>query len=168
MRNRCSEYPEMDYEDGAVTVFLYTKGTQGEASEELRQLLRYFEETTEENAVNGNLRRIHRMVETVKRDGEVAVKYLRIQEHERDLVQQGVEQGIEQGRREERSSTERERARANEEKARANEEKARANEEKARANEERARANEERARADAAEKEVQNLRKELELLRAKE
>lgn len=38
----------------------------------MRQLLHYMEESTRENAVNEELREIHRMVETVKKDPEVA------------------------------------------------------------------------------------------------
>ncbi len=59
------------YEDGASTLFLYTKGTEGIPSEAVRQLLHYMENTTCENAVNDELREIHRMVETVKKDPEV-------------------------------------------------------------------------------------------------
>ena len=113
IKNQCREQPDMEYEDGAVTIFLYTKGKQGEVSAELKQMLKYFEETTKENAVNGVLQEIHQMVETVKKDGEVTMKYLRIMEHERDL--------IEQGRREERENTERERKNAERERKRADE-----------------------------------------------
>ena len=141
----------MEYEDGAVTIFLYTKGKQGEASAELKQMLKYFEETTKENAVNGVLQEIHQMVETVKKDGEGTMKYLRIMEHERDL--------IEQGRREERENTERERK--NTERERKNAERERKNAERERENAER-----ERKRANEAERKVQDLKRELELLRA--
>lgn len=71
VKNRCLEVPEMEYEDGASTLFLYTRGTEGVPSEELRQLLYYMEDTVYENAVNEELREIHRMVETVKKDSEV-------------------------------------------------------------------------------------------------
>lgn len=46
----------------------------------LRQLLHYMEETSYENAVNDDLRRIHEMVEIVKRDPETSIKYLRLLE----------------------------------------------------------------------------------------
>lgn len=71
VRNKCLEEPEMAYEDGAYTVFLYTKGTVGVPSEEVRQLLCYMENSVYGNAVNEDLREIHRMVETVKRDSRV-------------------------------------------------------------------------------------------------
>ena len=71
VKNQCVEVPGMEYEDGASTLFLYTRGTEGVPSEKLRQLLDYMEDTTYENAVNEELREIHRMVEKVKKDPEV-------------------------------------------------------------------------------------------------
>ncbi len=71
VKNKCVEVPDMEYEDGASTLFLYTKGTEGIPNEAIKQLLRYMENTTYENAVNEDLREMHRMVETVKRDPEV-------------------------------------------------------------------------------------------------
>ena len=71
IKNKCVEVPEMEYEDGASTLFLYTKGTEGIPNEAVKQLLHYMEDTTYENAVNEELREIHRMVETVKKDSEV-------------------------------------------------------------------------------------------------
>ncbi|MBP3474836.1 MAG: hypothetical protein J6K48_00735 [Lachnospiraceae bacterium] len=63
IKNRCIEDPDMPYEDGAVTIFLYTKGIHGVVSETLRQLLTYMEDTTMENACNDDLQEMHRMVE---------------------------------------------------------------------------------------------------------
>lgn len=94
------------------TIFLYTKGTEGNPSEELRQFLTYMEHTTEENAKNENLRNIHQMVNVVKMDEEVSLEYMKIFEREQMLVKQGIEQGIKQGRKEEQANTERERRRA--------------------------------------------------------
>lgn len=80
VKNKCMEVPEMKYEDGASTLFLYTKGTMGIPSEAVRQLLHYMENTTYENAVNKELREIHRMVETVKEDPEVAGMHIQMVE----------------------------------------------------------------------------------------
>ena len=71
VKNMCVEVPGMRYEDGASTLFLYTKGVEGVPNEAVKQLLHYMEDTTYENAVNEELREVHRMVETVKRDQEV-------------------------------------------------------------------------------------------------
>ena len=109
----------MPYDDGARTVFLYTRGTKGDPLEELCQFLRYMEHTTEENAVTENLRSIHQMVRQVVHDEEVSLQYMKIFEREEMLIQQGIEQGIEQGKKAEQENTERERRRAEKEKLRA-------------------------------------------------
>ncbi len=85
IKNKCVEVPEMEYEDGASTIFLYTKGTQGIPSEAVRQMLHYMEDTTYENAVNEDLRKIHGMVETVKKDQKVARVRMKMVE---DIIRQ--------------------------------------------------------------------------------
>ena len=119
VQNRCIEEPDVPYDDGAKTIFLYTRGTKGQVSEEVRQFLRYMEKSTSENAVNDTLRDFHHMVETVKKDREVSVKYMK--QFERDNMMRA------EGREEERKNTEREHARAERECARADKERTRAN-----------------------------------------
>lgn len=109
IKNHCVEEPEMPYEDGAVTIFLYTKGEKGEPREELHQMLRYFECSRTENASTEALREIDRIVRRVKQDEEVTIRYMRLMEDERDLreterrigreegVKKGMEEGIEKG-----------------------------------------------------------------------
>ena len=62
VRNTCVEDPSMPYEDGAVTLFLYTKGKYTSGADELKALLHYMEDTTQENAVNKKLKEIQKMV----------------------------------------------------------------------------------------------------------
>ena len=126
IRSLCEEAPEIPYEDGARTIFLYTKGTEGNPSKELRELLRYIEDTRRENAGSRELQEIQRMVETVKQHGKVAVAYMKIKEREEYLIEKGIQQGIQQGIRQGRENTERERANAEQERLRAETEKARA------------------------------------------
>lgn len=102
IKNNCVELPDMPYDDGARTIFLYTRGTQGNASEALRQMLHYFEHTTEENAENETLKQIHRMVKRVKEDKEVSAEYMLWSERER----MWKEEAYEAGRAEERKNTE--------------------------------------------------------------
>ena len=105
IRNMCVEEPEMPYDDGAQTTVLYTKGTKGDdISEELRQFLNYMENTTQTNAVNDTLKDIQKMVDIVKRDGEVSLVYMK--GFERDTIM------YEKGQEAERKNTERERQRA--------------------------------------------------------
>ena len=92
----------MPYDDGAQTTVLYTKGTKGDdISEELRQFLSYMENTTQTNAVNDTLKDIQKMVDIVKRDGEVSLSYMK--GFERDTIM------YEKGQAAERKNTERER-----------------------------------------------------------
>lgn len=84
--NRCLEEPDMHYEDGARTLFLYTKGTKGNPAEELRELLHYMENTEKANARNEALREIHTMVEDVKRDSEVSLGYMRMMRSQEELT----------------------------------------------------------------------------------
>ena len=91
IRSRCEELPDMPYDDGARTIFLYTRGKLGNIPQQLRELLEYMEQTSEENAANDELREIHRMVDKVKRDEEVSKEYMTIYEKEQMLLRQGRE-----------------------------------------------------------------------------
>lgn len=148
IRNMCVEEPEMPYDDGAQTTILYTKGTKDDnIFEELRQFLNYMENTTQTNAVNDTLKDIQKMVDIVKRDGEVSLSYMK--GFERDTIM------YEKGQEAERQNTEKKRQRANSaEKARDEAENARiiAEEEKVKAQKE----------AAEALKRVEELEKELE------
>ena len=111
IKNMCVEDTDMPYEDGARTIVLYTKGTKGDVSEELRQFLDYMEHTDHAHAVSDTLRELQEMVDIVKHDGEVSLAYMKWFEHDRMMV--------EEGREEERKNTERERLRAENAEARA-------------------------------------------------
>ena len=63
---------------GALSIFLYTRGTEGNPPQELRELLRYMEDSCEENATASDLRELHHMVTVVKRDREVGLEYMKI------------------------------------------------------------------------------------------
>lgn len=76
IKSRCIEVAEMPYEDGASTLFLYTKGTEGIPNEALKQLLHYMEHTTEANAISAELQDIQEMVRAVKKDPEVTAGYM--------------------------------------------------------------------------------------------
>ena len=93
IKNSCVEEPDMPYEDGAKTLFLYTKGTKGDIPEELKQLLQYMEHTEDTYAINDNLKKLQKMVEVVKQDEEVSLEYMKIYEREEMLIEQGKEIG---------------------------------------------------------------------------
>ncbi len=106
--------------NGAETIVLYTKGKKGTISEELRQFLNYMENTDQNNAVNEELRDIQKMVDVVKRDGEVSLRYMKSFEHDQLMYAQGEKAGREAGRLAEMKNTERERKIAEKERLRAN------------------------------------------------
>lgn len=100
IKNHCVELPHMEYDDGAMTLFLYTKGTKGNVPRELKELLVYMEHTTKENACNAQLEKIHRMVEVVKKDSEVSLEYMKIFEKEEMIREEAEEAGRQEGRQE--------------------------------------------------------------------
>ena len=76
----CDEIPGLKLYDGATRIFLNTHGTDEKGvSEELIQLLRYFEQTTGENAAGSHSRKIEKLqkrVEEIKRNEEVGIRYM--------------------------------------------------------------------------------------------
>ena len=152
IRNMCVEEPEMPYDDGAQTTVLYTKGTKDDdISEELRQFLNYMENTTQTNAVNDTLKAIQKMVDIVKRDGEVSLSYMK--GFERDTIM------YEKGQEAERQNTERERQRAD------SAEKARDEAKKERDEAENVRDEAEKARMIAEEEKIEAQKKTAEALK---
>ena len=145
IRNRCEEVLDMPYDDGAQTLFLYTKGTKGNPPQELRELLHYMEKTTGENAVNRSLKEIHKMVTLVKQDREVSIGFMKWCEKEEMLIRKG--------RQEQEAETEKQRQRAEAAERRADSEKQRADSAK--------------QRADSAEQRAEAAEAELKLLKAK-
>lgn len=76
-KTRCMEDESIEYDDGIETIYLYTKGEEGNPGEKLRDMLKYIEENTEENIKNKNLREIHRLVNQVRCDEEVGISYMK-------------------------------------------------------------------------------------------
>ncbi len=93
VKNGCIEVPELPYEDGARTIFLYTQGTKGNPPESLRELLHYMEYSSKENAKTENLQKLHEMVTAVKRDGKVGLAYMKSFEIEERIREEGIAEG---------------------------------------------------------------------------
>lgn len=100
VRNGCVEAPDLPYEDGARTIFLYTKGSEGDPPEDLRLLVRYMEHSTAENAQSEGLARLHKMVSEVKADREVGLAYMKSIEIEQMIRAEGRMEGKAEGRAE--------------------------------------------------------------------
>lgn len=96
IKNGCVEEPGLSYEDGAMTIFLYTKGTEGEPAEDLRQLAVYMEHSTIENVKSAGLASLHEMVTKVKLDREVGLAYMKTFEIEKRIrAKERVESKVE-------------------------------------------------------------------------
>lgn len=97
IQNQCIESPNLSYNDGATKIFLYTKGTVGNPSQELRDMLKYIEKTTTDNITNQNIDTVHHFVEKVKQRKEVGINYMKSWELEKMWRTDGLEEGLEQG-----------------------------------------------------------------------
>ena len=93
----CDEIPGLKLHDGATRIFLNTRGTDAEGvSEELIQLLRYFEQTTGENAAGSHSRKIEKLqkrVEEIKQNEEVGIRYMNAFEEKMWERREGREEG---------------------------------------------------------------------------
>ena len=83
----------MPYDDGDRTIFLYTGGTGGHPTEQLRQLLHHMENSVAKSACTKELQELHKMVVAVKQDGEVGLAYMKSFEIEEEIRQEGIEEG---------------------------------------------------------------------------
>ena len=93
----CDKIPGLKLHDGATRIFLNTHGTDDEGvSEELIQLLRYFEQTTEENAAGSHSQKIENLqkrVEEIKKNEEVGIRYMNAFEEKMWERREGREEG---------------------------------------------------------------------------
>lgn len=100
VKNVVEGFEEIDYNDGVRTLFLYTDGEYG-GSPELKRLLTYIKHSTAENAADEELKTLHAMIEQIKGNSEIGVKYMHVREMMadtiKDAIDKGIEQGIEQG-----------------------------------------------------------------------
>ena len=93
----CDKIPGLKLHDGATRIFLNTHGTDGKGvSEELIQLLRYFEQTTGENAAGSHSQKIEKLqkrVEEIKQNEEVGIRYMNAFEEKMWERREGREEG---------------------------------------------------------------------------
>lgn len=98
IQNQCLEDNTIPYEDGARKIFLYTKGVEGNPSQELRDMLKYMEKTTEDNVTNQNIASIHKLVQKVKWNRKVGINYMKSWEREHIARDEGRMEGRTEGR----------------------------------------------------------------------
>lgn len=99
----CQECPELKLNDGAVRIFINTRGGNREDfSQEFLDFMEYIEETTDEVAERSKserLKRIHEIVKKVKLSEKVGVKLMQIWEEHAMIREDGLSQGLSQGLR---------------------------------------------------------------------
>lgn len=98
VRNSCVEDPTVDYNDGATKIFLYTKGTEGKPSQELKDMLKYIEKSTFDNITNQDIASLSDIVEKVKHKKEVSINYMKSWEYEKMIKDEAFESGFSEGR----------------------------------------------------------------------
>lgn len=96
-QNSCVEDPSVTYNDGAQKIYLYTKGTEGNPSQALKDMLKYVEKTTSENVTNQDIASIQQLVNKVKRKKEVGINYMKSWEMEEEARKRGYNTGFSAG-----------------------------------------------------------------------
>ncbi len=75
------EYPDMTYENGITTIFLYTRGKKNIPSKKVRDMLYFIEKSTKENAqASEECRELYEMLQEVRHSREAGVRYLKFVE----------------------------------------------------------------------------------------
>ncbi len=97
IQNHCTEDPKIPYNDGARKIFLYTKGTEGNPSQSLKDMLKYIQKTTDDNVTNQDIASIHRLVHKVKLKKEVGINYMKSWEIEKMARDEAYSEGYEAG-----------------------------------------------------------------------
>lgn len=77
--NQCREVPELSYGDGLQFIYFYTEGKKG-GNADIQAMLKYFKDSTEENATTDIIKEVHRYVSRVKVLPEVRQEYMKFDE----------------------------------------------------------------------------------------
>ena len=89
----CMEEPDMPYEDGARTIYLYTRGTEGNPRQELSDMLKYIEKSVSSNVRDEVTAKMAALAEEVKLQEKVGVSYMKMWECEKMWREDGISQG---------------------------------------------------------------------------
>ena len=95
IKRHCIEEPEMNYDDGDLTYFIYTGGTKNVPSQELKNMLSFLVDSSDDNATTEDLAAVRAMMNEIKHNHRIGVKYMHTWEREQHIRQEGIEQGIE-------------------------------------------------------------------------
>ena len=97
VKNLVAEDTQIVYNDGALKLFLYTDGEIG-GNERLKDMLRYFAESDEQNAVDPELSQLHDFVQQVRDNRKVGEQFMTLQDYLDNEIKRGVEEGIARAR----------------------------------------------------------------------
>jgi predicted transposase/invertase (TIGR01784 family) len=89
IERHCVEEPDMSYNDGSKTIYLYAYGKKEIPSQDLADMLKYMAESKTENVVNSNLKDIQGMMDDIKMDSEKGVRYMQSWEIEKICFEKG-------------------------------------------------------------------------------
>ena len=93
IKNFVAEDTQIVYNDGAMKLFLYTGG-ETSGNDKLKDMLRYFSASDEENAVDPELLKLHSIVQQVKDNRKVEEQFMTLQDYLDCEIKRGVEKGI--------------------------------------------------------------------------
>lgn len=103
VHNCCEEVPDAPYDDGLTFLYFNTKGAKG-GDEIIHSVLNYLQDSRKENVVNEETRKLHAMVEQVKKKPEVRLAYMRFDEvlywEKKESHEQGHTEGKIEGQEE--------------------------------------------------------------------
>ncbi len=98
----CKECPELNIEDGAVRIFINTKGRNRENfSQEFLDFMEYITSSTDETAdkaKSGKIKLIHNRVKKIRKSEKMGVKYMQLWEEMAYAREEGLEEGRTEGR----------------------------------------------------------------------
>ena len=97
IKNHCVEEPDMEYEDGVKTLFLYAYGKKGSENEQLADLLKFLADSRSENVKNADIELIQQMMSKIKRNAEIGVRYMQSWEIKQIYHDAGYDAGYGEG-----------------------------------------------------------------------
>ena len=103
VKNGCVEAPEMPYDDGARTLFFYTRGKVGDVPDVVQTTLNYIENSNAKNAVDNDLKILDEIVSGVKTNQKEVERYMVMMRSGEEIYQEGHREGHREGHTEGRS-----------------------------------------------------------------
>ena len=97
IKNHCAEEPEMEYDDGAVTYFLYTKGKRGIPNEKIKKILHFLEKSDYDNAKDAGMEDALQMIDEIRKNSQIGVKFMHTWDYMNHLRMEAVEEGLAEG-----------------------------------------------------------------------